>query len=67
MSISPSGTPLYWIVRRGITSTPSSSAAVSARPWVSTMPQTTSMPSARSRFASRSMATVFPTPAAIPR
>ncbi len=46
---------------------PSSSAAVSLRPCVSTTPITTSSPCARSRCACASIAPVFPTPAQAPK
>ena len=51
-SNSGSCAPRYSTIRGGRTSRPSSSAAVSARPWVSTMPTTTSTPSARFSRAS---------------
>ena len=44
-SISLSVWPRYSIAWRGMTSSPSSSVSVSARPWVSTTPTTTSTPS----------------------
>ena len=44
-----------------------SSDAVSLRPWVSTTPINISSPCARSRWASVSMAKVFPTPAQAPK
>ena len=46
--------------RRGTTSSPASSSAVLARPWVSTSPTTTSVPRSRRRWASPSMAKVLP-------
>ena len=50
------GRPWYSTCRRGSTSRPSSSAAVSPRPWVSTRPTTISTPSAFRRRARASMA-----------
>ncbi len=65
-SISRSVTPRYSIARVGTLSSPSSNAAVSARPWVSMKPTTTSTPRCRSACASVSMRYVLPTPAAEP-
>src|SRR6185437_9352337 len=59
--------PRYATARRGSTSNPSSSTAVSGRPCVSTMPTTTSTPSRRLARASSSMAYVFPTPGDAPK
>ena len=66
-SNSSSRVPRYSMTRRGMTSRPSSSRAVSARPWVSTIPTTTSTPSARLARAASSMVKVFPTPGEAPR
>ena len=51
----------------GTTSRSPISAAVCARPWVSTIPTTTSVPRLRRRCASPSIANVLPTPGAAPR
>ena len=66
-SISSRTTPRYSWRRRGTTSSPSISFAVSARPWVSTSPTTTSIPSSLRRCPSSSIWYVFPTPAPYPR
>src|SRR3989339_831943 len=66
-SISSRTTPRYSWRRRGTTSRPSISFAVSARPWVSTSPTTTSIPASLRRCLSRSIWYVFPTPAPYPR
>src|SRR6266436_5419380 len=53
--------------RRGMTSRPSSRAAVSLRPWVSTTPTTRSSPCWRLARAVESISKVLPTPGAAPR
>src|SRR5262245_48511957 len=67
MSSSGRLVPRYSTRLRGRTSRPSTSASVSARRWVSTMPTTTWTPRPRTSAAWVSIANVLPTPAHAPK